>query len=186
MVGLQWVAENWFVALSATGVIGGLLFNALSLRSETKTRKTANLLALTANHREVWKEQYRPELARITDASVNPLKNPITPEERAFVSMVILQTSSAYETLKEDLIIKQERLQWDIGSFFSLPIPLAVWEKAKIFQNRDFVAFVDKCRREAPVVQTGIPVWNSPVSVWSPPKPRTRFNSLRHSASSKV
>jgi hypothetical protein len=147
MVGLHWVAENWFIALSALGIIGGLFFNAISLRSETKTRRTANLLTLTANHREVWKEHYRPELVRVTDKSVNLTKNPVTPEERAFVNTVILQTSSAYETLKEELVIKQEKLQWDIGSFFSLPIPSIVWEKTKIFQNKDFVEFVEKCRR---------------------------------------
>ena len=43
-----WLAENSFNLLSAVGIIGGLCFTAHSLRSETKTRRIANLLALTA------------------------------------------------------------------------------------------------------------------------------------------
>jgi hypothetical protein len=28
----------------------------------------------------------------------------------------------------------------------SLPIPRAIWEKVKVVQNDDFVAFVESCR----------------------------------------
>jgi hypothetical protein len=38
-------------------------------------------------------------------------------------------------------------LRQDVRSFFSLPLPKAVWEKTKIFQNQDFVKFVEMCRR---------------------------------------
>ena len=148
MEGLRWIAENWFTILSAIGIVGGLVFTAVSLRSETKTRKIANLLTMTANHRELWKEVlYRPELARVIDASAHVTKRPITAEEQALVNMVILHTSSVYEALKNELVIKQEGLRRDVGLFFSLPIPRAVWEKTKVFQNKDFVAFVEKCRR---------------------------------------
>jgi len=148
MEGLRWIVENWFTALSAIGVVGGLYFTAVSLRSETKTRKIANLLAMTANHREVWKEIFHsPELARVVDSSADVAKQSITPEEQAFVNMVVLHISSVYETLKDELVIKQEGLRRDVGLFFSLPIPRAVWEKTKLFQNQDFVAFVEKCRR---------------------------------------
>ena len=44
------------------------------------------------------------------------------------------------------MVIKQEGLRSDICSFFSLPIPQAVWEKTKLFQNDDFVEFVESCR----------------------------------------
>jgi hypothetical protein len=52
----QWLAENWFNLFSSAGIMGGLWFTAVSLRSETKTRRVANLLTITANYREVWKE----------------------------------------------------------------------------------------------------------------------------------
>jgi len=144
----RWIAENWFDFLSAAGVIGGLFFTAVSLRSETKTRKIANLLTMTANHREVWKEFFsRPELAHVLNASANVESQAITPEEVVFVNMVILHISSVYEALKDELVIKQEGLRRDVRSFFSLPIPQTVWKKTKLFQNADFTAFVEECRR---------------------------------------
>jgi hypothetical protein len=36
-------------------------------------------------------------------------------------------------------------LRRDVAQFFSLPIPRAVWEKTKVTQNDDFVAFVESC-----------------------------------------
>ncbi len=148
MEGLRWILENWFTVLSAVGVIGGLFFTAFSLRSETKTRKISNLIAMTANHREVWKELFhRPELARVVDSSADVTKQMITSDEEAFVNMVVIHTSSVYEALKDELLIKQEGLRRDVGLFFSLPIPRAIWERIKVVQNEDFVAFVETCRR---------------------------------------
>ena len=45
MGSLHWLAQNWFTLLNAIGVVGGLLFTGHSLRSETKTRRIANLLS---------------------------------------------------------------------------------------------------------------------------------------------
>lgn len=134
--------------LNAVGVIGGLFLTARALRSETKTRKIANLLTATTNHREVWKEFFEhPELARVVDPSANLAKRPVTPVEQEFVNMVVNHISSVYESLKDELVTKQEGLRQDVRSFFSLPLPKAVWEKTKIFQNQDFVKFVEMCRR---------------------------------------
>lgn len=144
----EWISQNWFNLFSSVGIIGGLWFTAVSLRSETKTRRIANLLTITANYREVWKEFFRsPELARVIEPSADVVKNPVTPAEEFFVSMIISHISSVYEALKDELVTKQEGLRRDVASFFSLPIPQAVLEKTKIFQNADFVAFVEKCRR---------------------------------------
>jgi hypothetical protein len=140
----QWLAENWFNLFSSAGIIGGLWFTAVSLHSETKTRRVANLLTLTANYREVWKEFFRsPELARVIEPSANVAKQPVTPAEEFFVSLVISHTSSVYEALKDDLLNKQEGLRRDVRSFFSLPVPKAVWTKTKLLQNHDFAAFIE-------------------------------------------
>ena len=140
----QWLAENWFNLFSSAGIIGGLWFTAVSLHSETKTRRVANLLTLTANYREVWKEFFRsPELARVIEPSANVAKQPVTPAEEFFVSLVISHTSSVYEALKDDLLNKQEGLRRDVRSFFSLPVPKAVWTKTKLLQNKDFAAFIE-------------------------------------------
>jgi hypothetical protein len=144
----EWISQNWFNLFSAAGIIGGLWFTAVSLRSETKTRRVANLLTITANYREVWKEFFHsPELLRVIDPSADVVKKPVTPAEKYFVNMIISHTSSMYEALKDELVTKQDGLWRDVGSFLSLPIPQAVWEKTKVFQNADFVAFVEKCRR---------------------------------------
>jgi len=141
------MVENWMTVLNAVGVIGGLFLTARALRSETKTRRIANLLTVTRNHRELWKEFFEhPELARVLDASVDLAKRPITPGEQKFVNMVVNHISSVYESLKDELVTKQEGLRQDVRSFFSLPLPKAVWEKTKMFQNEDFVKFVESCQ----------------------------------------
>lgn len=142
-----WLGQSWFELLNALGVVGGLLFTAISLRSETKTRRVGNLLTITRNHRELWTELYRqPELARVLDASADVLKQPVTRAEEIFVNLVVLQISSVYEAMKNGLVIKQEGLRRDVWWFISLPIPQAVWEKGKVLQNDDFVAYVEACK----------------------------------------
>src|SRR4051794_7017954 len=97
MEGSRWIADNWFDILSAVGIIGGLCFTAFSLRSETKTRRVANLLAVTANHREIWREFYRrPELSRVLDPSSDVATQGLTAAEEEFVKFVILHLSSVY------------------------------------------------------------------------------------------
>ena len=140
----QWLAENWFNLLSTLGIIGSLSFAAISLRSETKTRRVANLLAITANHREVWKEfAHNLEIIRVVDPLADVMKLPVTSAEESFVDLVISHTSSVYESLKDDLLIKQDGLRRDVESFFSLPVPKAVWHRTKLLQNQDFAAFIE-------------------------------------------
>lgn len=142
-----WFSNNAFNLVSAIGVIASLCFTAVSLRSETKTRRIANLLAVTANHREVWKIFLNDiTLARVRDASVNTAIQPVTDAERIFVNMVIQHVNSVYHAMNDQLVVKMEGLRRDIAQFFSLPIPRDVWEKIKVLQNDDFVAFVESCR----------------------------------------
>jgi hypothetical protein len=140
----QWLVENWFNLFSSLGIVSGLWFTAVSLRSETKTRRIANLLTITANYREIWKEFYdSPELVRVVDPAANVAKKPVTPAEDFFVLMIISHISSVYEALKDELVTKQEGLRRDVRSFFSLPVPNAVWTKTKLLQNQDFAAFIE-------------------------------------------
>jgi hypothetical protein len=140
----EWISQNWFNLFSSAGIIGGLWFTAISLHSETKTRRIANLLTITANYREVWKEFFRsPELVRVIDPVANVAKKPVTPAEDFFVNMVISHTSSVYEALKDELLTQQEGLRRDVKSFFSLPVPKAVWTNTKLLQNQDFAAFIE-------------------------------------------
>ena len=143
----EWFLQNWFNLFSAIGIIAGLWFTAFSLRSETKTRRIANLLTITANHREIWKEFLtNPKLARVRDAAANTAKQPVTDAERVFVTMIILHISSVYYAMKDELVVKLEGLRRDVAQFLSLPVPKAIWERMKVFQNEALVRFIEECR----------------------------------------
>jgi hypothetical protein len=139
-----WLADNSFNLISAIGVISGLCFTAASLRSDTKTKQIANLLTITANHREIWKDFIEnPKLVRVRDPDANVSKEPITNDERVFVALVIQHLNSVYYAISDQLVIKYRGLSQDIKQFLSLPIPRSVWESVKPFQNDDFVEFVE-------------------------------------------
>ena len=143
----EWLLQNWFNFLSAIGIIAGLVFTAVSLRSETKTRRVANLLTITANHREIWKEYINDaEVTRVLDPVADLVRQPVTRGEEMFVNLVILHTNSAYYAMKDQLVVKLEGLRRDVAQFFSLPIPKAIWENTKLVQNDEFVDFVESCR----------------------------------------
>jgi hypothetical protein len=140
----EWVFQNWFNLSSSIGIIAGLWFTAFSLRSETKTRRIANLLEITANHREIWKEFLsNPKLERVRDAAADTAKQPVTDAELMFVSLVIHHINSVHYTMSDKLVVKYEGLRRDIAEFLSLPVPKAVWEKIKRYQNEDFAAFIE-------------------------------------------
>jgi hypothetical protein len=42
----------------------------------------------------------------------------------------------------------------DIRQFFSRPIPRAVWEQTKVFQDHRFIAFVDRALESGSDVKT--------------------------------
>ena len=147
MGSLRWLAENWFTLLNAVGIVGGLLFTGHSLRSETKTRRIANLLSLTTDHRDIWKQIFtRPQLSRILDPNADTSSKPVTREEEIFVNLVIQHLSVVFHAMRDELTIKPEGLRRDVWWFFSLPIPQTVWEKMKVLQNDKFVAYVEECR----------------------------------------
>jgi len=142
-----WILQNGFNLVSAIGIVASLLFTAFSLRSEAKTRQIANLLTITANHREIWNEFLNnPKLARVRDANADTVKEPVTDAERVFVTIIILHIGSVYYAMKDELVIKLEGLRRDVAQFLSLPIPQAVWEKMKVVQNDALVRFIEECR----------------------------------------
>lgn len=139
-----WIGENWFTLLQSAGIIGGLLFTGISLRIDTKVRRVGNLFEVTKHHREIWTGLYsRPELKRILKSDVDVDRGPITSEEELFVNLLVLHLASAYRAAVGGMFILPTELDADIGRFFSLPIPRAIWEKTRRFQDQDFVGFVE-------------------------------------------
>jgi hypothetical protein len=140
-----WIAHNWS-ELANLILGGGVWFAVASLQRETKAQRTSNTIALTKNYTELW-EYYcdRPHLWRVKNPAADIVKEPATEQEIGFVKMVIHHTYSAFQANENDLAIKPEGFRRDVYSFFSLPLPRAVWEKVRPLQNDDFVRFVESC-----------------------------------------
>ena len=134
--------------LNAAGVIGSLLFTAFSFRDTQRERELGNLIALTQAHREIWLQfQSDAELVRILDRNADAASFPATAKEEFFITSLILHLYCAYRGIQRGMYPKLEGLQRDIREFYSLPIPSQVWERMKVFQDRDFVSFVDDALR---------------------------------------
>ena len=143
----QWFAQHGFTLLQSTGIIAGLLFNALAFRADAKSRRVTNFITVTAHHREIWSRfAAQPELFRVLDPNADLNVTPITREEELFTRDLILHLSSAHQAMRDGWLMKWEGLPRDVRWFFSLPIPKAVWERLKPLQNREFVRFVDVLR----------------------------------------
>jgi hypothetical protein len=149
----SWFAQNWASLFATVGIIASLLFTAVSLRADTKSRRVSNLITITQSHREMWKVFIEnPALARVFDPSADIAQSPVTREEEIFANLVLVHLSSVYQAMKAELLTSLDGLQRDVGVFFSLPIPMAVWTKTKLLQNEDFASFVDEClNRESPL-----------------------------------
>jgi hypothetical protein len=68
----------------------------------------------------------------------------VSSDEERFINLIVLHTFAAYRASKAGIYVRPENLSKDVGGFFALPIPFAVWTNLKEFQDRDFVSFIDK------------------------------------------
>ena len=104
-----------------------------------------NLLTLSEQHRNLWKEAYqREELQRVFREDVDLLGTPATVAEEEFLNVVIVQFQVGWHVGKAGGIITTRELSADVRGFFRLPLPRAAWEKTKAFRNPRFVRFVDR------------------------------------------
>ena len=58
---------------------------------------------------------------------------------------MILHLRAAFKARKLGMQFDDDAVSSDIRQFLTRPIPRAVWERSKIFQDSDFVSFVDSC-----------------------------------------
>lgn len=146
MTVLQWVSNNWPTIVQNFGIIGGLGFTAYSAWKDERARRISNSIAITGQYREIWAELIRkPELARILSSVVDLTSDPVTIDEELFVNLLILHLETVRRAMKMGMFIKLDGLKRDVHEFFSLPIPRAVFEKNRQFQDRSFTKFVDEC-----------------------------------------
>ena len=109
------------------------------------TCKKSNLFELTKAHREIWSRLYeRKEFSRVLMESVNLRKEPMTVEEELFIHTLILHLRTAFKARALGMQFDDDAVAADIREFLNRPIPRSVWERSKVFQDADFVAFVER------------------------------------------
>lgn len=143
----SWATGHWLDLLQSIGIVGGLLFTAITLQIDRRIRRVANLLTITQQHREIWKQVLeQPELQRVLARDVDLEASPVTRSEELFVLLLVLHLRSAREASKQGMFVAPEGLRKDIERFFSRPIPKTVWARIKPLQDIDFVEFVEAQR----------------------------------------
>lgn len=143
MAFLDWLRDNWSPLLQ----ILGLFFTGLALLLQTIERRIANLFEATKQHREIWSAIHeRDDLRRIDAAAADLQIQPVTSEEELHVSFIILHFATNFRAAKFGMFFLPTQIRLDIDDFFSRPIPRAVWEKLRRFQEPDFVRFVEQHR----------------------------------------
>ena len=143
--GIQWLSQHWYEASQTGGIIGGLIFTALSLRDTHEAQKITNLFTLTQYHHELYGQLFdRPELRRIFQPDADVLQQPVTDDERLFLTLLILHVSLALEAMRMKAIIPIEGLEHDLAELFSKPIPRAVWRELRSVQNHDVRELIDR------------------------------------------
>ena len=146
---IHWFTNHGESLLQSAGIIGGLVFTGISLRSEAKARRISNLIALTQQHRDIWKQLYeQPELARVLNPSVDLKTDPVRREERLLVRFLILYLGAVYKATEFDELLRPDGMQKDVREFFALPIPTAVWQELKKFQDENLVLFIERLQKK--------------------------------------
>lgn len=143
---LNWAGGHWFDLLQTASILVGFWAAIHSIREETKERKIHNLFTLTDAHREIWSKLYEhPELSRVLAERVDFKIEPLTRDEELFIHTLILHLRAGFKARKLGMQFDDDVVNADIRQFFARPIPAAVWDRSKVFQDKDFVAFVDSC-----------------------------------------
>lgn len=141
---LALLRDNWFTLLQTTGIISGLVFTALSFRANTSARQVDNLIRMKEQHLEIWRQLYEnANLKGVFDAERDLGAEPVNEEEEFFVLSLILHLFASYRGIETGVLKSPEGLEKDICEVFDYPVPRAAWEKAKEYQDADFVIFIE-------------------------------------------
>ena len=145
MEAVRWVVEHGASLIQSLGIILGLLFTGAALRAETRSRQVENLIRITEGHRALWTYfDERPELSRLFHLRVDLDQHPLTAKESRFVQFLINHIFLTFRAQHGGLLQAPQHLRDDIRAFFSLPIPRAVWEKVRRYQDDDFRKYMEE------------------------------------------
>jgi predicted nucleotidyltransferase len=139
-----WLNQNWFAFLQSVGIVCGLVFTSLSIRGDTKARRTSDLLTLTERHHQLWSEIHRrPDLQRILNREVDLVSRPVSTAEQEFLNLVFVHFFTGWLLAKDGALLSLETMAADVQTFFELPIPASVWKQTRDARDPEFVGFVD-------------------------------------------
>jgi hypothetical protein len=133
-----WFQANWFSVFQTAGAFCGIGLTVVSIQ-------TANLLALIAQHRELWKEgRERGDLKRVFQKDAQVLTSEISTAEEEYLNSVFVHYETGWRLAKWRIVLTPEALAVDVRGFFSRPLPQAVWEQTKDTRDPGFVRFVTR------------------------------------------
>lgn len=147
---IQWAIEHASDLLGAIGIIASLTFTGIALRTDHKALLVANLIAITAAHRDLW--QYyadHPEVHRVLNHNADLNSLPVTDAERLFVTSAIHHLSMVHSAKQLGAFSTDQRVDLDIRGFFNLPVPKEVWRSSRALHSPEFVTFVAETLRES-------------------------------------
>lgn len=142
---VSWITTHVSELLQDLSIIVGFAFTVHAIHRDAAARRIGNLLELTKQHNELWGKLNSPELARISDEGAALDTKPLSHEEQRFVTALILHLHVYFRAMRVKMYPKLEGLDADVKQFFSRPIPKAVWNSVKQYQNKDFVEFIEDC-----------------------------------------
>jgi hypothetical protein len=142
---MDWFLSHGFQLIESTGIIAGLFFTGFALRADLRGRRLEILMRLTENHRAIWnRHDGNLRLRRIFHRNPDISAKPVTPHEARFVQYLINHIAVTFRAQKLGLYQAPERLEMDLRELFSYPVPRAVWEKVRRYQDRDFEDFMTR------------------------------------------
>jgi len=139
-----WLAQHWFDLLQTVGIVGGLVFTGYAVIKDERARVVGNLISIQDQYVRIWKMMIeQSQLARVLKKDLDLKSHPITDSERLFVQLLIVHLDTVRRATREKMFVEIERAHDDVRDFFGLPIPKAVWEEIRPFQDSEFITFVE-------------------------------------------
>jgi hypothetical protein len=137
---LHWLQENWFDLLQTAAIVASFVAMSRDKRKE----KVQNRLYFTARHGELSRREVTDaRLSRINQPVLDLKAVPITTYEENHIREKFHNFAATFYAEKNGVYTQPAALPEDIGAYFALPIPRAVWGNLKTFLDPDFVTFVE-------------------------------------------
>lgn len=145
-----YVDQKYFLPLFQTsGIVFSIWIGIYNIRRAVRLEKLRSLSDMTKSNRDIL-TFYISNQEKLSRVFANTLIidldiEPVSIQEKIYINILILHFNVIFNSLENNVSSEIEKLEIDIGGFLILPLPNAVWNQAKIYQNGNFVKFVDNC-----------------------------------------